>query len=198
MDADSEEELLLIHATDTDNIISVYEVSEKEVVLKSEFKISNAERYEVFSQEFSFIPTNHGTFVMYACNVGGALSDGYWAEISLFRYNGTDLIPAMRVLQTERGSAGFQHIAYKYDLNGVQISNDLVYDDDEWEIYDEDNSILASQFAEYGIEIDKNICMYDSIGAFENLISDNTNREVLCNLNVWADSDWRNDKLFLL
>jgi len=192
IDGDNEEELLVIHTTHSDNLMSVYEISNGDILLAQEILIVAADRSESYDENFSVIYTDKGTFVLYAYNTRGVYGDGYFAEMSLWRYEGTNITPAMLITRTEGGSEFFVFTSYKYNSNGEQVSEEIIYDasdydNEQYNIYDEDGSILASQFAEYGIEINGNINMVSEIGAFENLIADNTNHEVLCNLDVWAD-----------
>ncbi len=204
LDNDERLELLVLHTDDYRNIATVYEKENGKIVLKSEQMISDMckERdrssgiyYAAnYATNYWIINSVQGIFLVYTHNWQGVYGDAYDAEILIWKYDGENILPVMNIDQGGLGSAYFSYTSYKYDEEGMESSKEVIYREEEMEgpaIFDADGSTLARQFAEYGIEINTDVKLMDSIGALERLFSDNVEKEELCTLKMWIESDYQ-------
>ena len=190
IDNDSEEELLTIYSSGTEYYASVYEVENQTVVKKSEMRIGDVSNFPSFSTDnISLVENGSEKYILYTRQESAALAEGYSAEVSMWSYHGTNIVPVMDIIQTEGGSEYWEYTATHYDSIGNIIESNVIYRAC-WEpaqnITDDDGSLMAGQFSRYGITIKPNMSMFEDL---ENILADSVNKEQLYRFDMWVSKE---------
>lgn len=195
LDQDDRMELLVIYTENGMYHAAVYEVIEQDVELVSDIIIGE-ESYAFTSgiDEISLICQDEICYLLYMSNLSGIISDGYSAEISMWTYDGSAVIPVMDVIQTGGGSSDFCYEANHYDADGTITEHNLILNEDYDSEYpitpDPDGSRLAEQFTRYGITIKEG---YNIFSDFQYMIADDVKRDILYSYDRWGYVLWSQD-----
>lgn len=180
-DRDGTVEMLLIYSDAYNYFARVYEVEDGVVIQKSEAVLGNVGYSTAdYTDSVFIVYTSEADYLFYADRASAAIADGYCAELSLCKYDGTSIVRVMDVEQTNGGSADFEYEAHHYNPDGSLKECAVIYreygDGFDVVIADEDGSIFASQFSRYGIDIKSECSMFDDL---ENIFADAVNRELI-------------------
>lgn len=188
LDGDGRDEMLVI-VLEEKITLSIYEVEENVPVKKaehSEERCSDMIGYDVI---YAMVDGGGIPYLFMKEEMSGILSDGYMANVKLYRYDGTNIYMPLGILQTGGGSSDFEFKAYEYDAGGNLLCEETVYD----EVYDHEVNYdsahcygrVADLFGKYGLELDSGAAINGEKKLFDDLAASQGYRELLY-LRMWG------------
>ena len=190
LDGDGDDEMAAAVLEAGNIIISIYEVESGNVVKKAEISEERFGDMFAYSEILTIVDGKDGIYLLFSQDLSGLVSDGYYSQINLYRYDGENLGMPLTIAQDGGGSSNFVYNAYKYQSDGTMLSQETVYD----ETYGNNQtyglqhfiSRVEELFGEYGITpADNAFRKCESICGV--LAAFNSSRPVLMQLDMWGD-----------
>ena len=189
LDGDGRDEMLVLVLKEEEISLSIYEVENNVPVKKAEH--SEERIWDMFGYEvlYSMVDGGGVPYLFVKEELSGILSDGYQANIKLYRYDGTTFYMPLGILQTGGGSSDFEFKAYEYDAFGNLLNEETVYD----EVYDHEVNYdsaycrerIVDLFGKYGLALDSGAAANPEQDLFADLQAARGYQELLF-LNMWG------------
>lgn len=180
LDDDGRDELMTFVLEDENMIVSVYEVEDNAVVKKAECCEGHCSDLLGYDEVWSLIDVESGKYVYYSQDGFSILGDGIFGVVKLYRYDGGNLYTPL-VIDLGSGSSDFEYRAYQYDENGIQLSEELIYDEsgNYAEVYTREygGRRIEELFAEYGVTVTFDAGIPAAQNGYEELLA----------FNMWGD-----------
>lgn len=200
LDGDGQEELFVILIEGKDIHLCVYEVDEDQPFG------APVKRAEVIEERSGDIHNHEdvctkvdgdAAYLLFMQAYWGGWGDGYYGQVKLYRYDGTNLYTPLTVQQEGEASSEFVYFARQYEADGTMLSEEVIYDDAAlYGTYmDEDycRGCMKELFGAYGISIGDRATVHIYDGSFDDFLASGQSSEELMKLRMWSDipgDDW--------
>lgn len=200
LDGDGQEELFVILIEGKDIHLCVYEVDEDQPFG------APVKRAEVIEERSGDIHNHEdvctkvdgdAAYLLFMQAYWGGWGDGYYGQVKLYRYDGTNLYTPLTVQQEGEASSEFVYLARQYEADGTMLSEKVIYDDAAlYGTYmDEDycRGCMKELFGAYGISIGDRATVHIYDGSFDGFLASGQSSEELMKLRMWSDipgNDW--------
>lgn len=200
LDGDGQEELFVILIEGKDIHLCVYEVDEDHPFG------APVKRAEVIEERSGDIHNHEdvctkvdgdAAYLLFMQAYWGGWGDGYYGQVKLYRYDGTNLYTPLTVQQEGEASSEFVYFARQYEADGTMLSEKVIYDDAAlYGTYmDEDycRGCMKELFGAYGISIGDRATVHIYDGSFDDFLASGQSSEELMKLRMWSDiqgDDW--------
>lgn len=180
LDNDGRDELIILVLREANIDICVYEVEDNAVIMRAECSEARIDDFTGCDEKWSMLEGESGKYLYCSKNYRGILADGTYEAEKLYRYDGENLyIPLM--IECGWGSSDFVYKAYRYDANGEQLSEEILYDESDYNTTNDDweycNKRIEELFAECGI----------ALGSDGDIQKTDKGYEELMAFNMWGD-----------
>lgn len=169
LDGDGTDELLVVMLDEQNISLWVYEAEKDTPVRKAELSQARWSDTELYDVVLSTAKGDGINYLLLREEASGGLADFYAADVKLYRYDGANLYVPLAILQTGGGAIDFEYMAYEYDGDGNQLSEELVYSFEPG--YDSAYCYgrVAALFGKYGLELDSAAAINGEKDIFDSL-----------------------------
>lgn len=201
LDGDGQEELFVILIEGKDIHLCVYEVDTDQ---PSDVPVKRAEAIEERSSDIQRhedvcrkVDGNGVTYLLFMQAYWGGWGDGYYGQVKLYRYDGTNLYTPFIIQQEAEASSEFVYFARQYEADGTMLSKEIIYDDAAlYGTYMDENYCrgrMKELFGACGISVGDRAAVYIYDGSFDDFLASGQSSEELMKLRMWSDvpgNDW--------
>lgn len=192
LDQDGSEELLVFLLTEKDITLYIYEAENSEVRQTAAYTQERCSDMDGFELSWSLFYSDQTPYLFFHELHYGIIFDFSDTNAGLYRYDGSQLVPALTIEQTAGGSSDFAYTAYQYSPEGKLVNEEVIYDDALAYLDEEDNPLehyfqrIAELFDEYGIDLDSEAALQEGTDIYQG-VAEMDGYEALLQLEMWGD-----------
>ncbi|GFI03269.1 hypothetical protein IMSAGC005_02101 [Lachnospiraceae bacterium] len=192
LDQDGSEELLVFLLTEEDITFYIYEAENNEVRQAAAYSQERYSDMDGFDLSWSLFHADGTPYLFCHESHYGIIFDFSDTNARLYRYDGSQLLPALTIEQTAGGSSDFAYTAYQYDPEGKLVNEEVIYDETLMYLDEEDNQLehyfqrIAEFFDAYGIDLDSEAALQEDADIYQG-IAEMDGYETLLHLEMWGD-----------